>query len=76
MDVRGCPALQGGDCTEDVDVEAKRAERRGRRYVKRSFKRRRERIREEWLARMGRIIEDFKEYLRGYFGDCGEDRGD
>ena len=42
--------------------------------MKRSFRRRRERIRREYLARMGDVLQRFREYLEQYFGGlCDED---
>jgi len=49
---------------DDVDRRLERAGKKGHRYVKRSFDRRKERIRAKWLSIAAEILEDFREYLQ------------
>jgi len=49
---------------DDVDRRLERAGKRGHRYVKRSFERRKERIRAKWLSIAADILQDFEGYLR------------
>lgn len=53
---------------EDVDRKLEKAGKKGHKYVKRSFERRRERIRKKWITTAGRIIEAFREYLKETIG--------
>ncbi|MDN5358734.1 MAG: hypothetical protein PWP76_577 [Candidatus Diapherotrites archaeon] len=55
----------------DVDKKLERMGEKGHRYVKKSFERRRERIRKKWLAKAAEIMEQFREYLKREMG-CGE----
>ncbi len=53
---------------DDVDRRLERAGKKGHRYVKRSFDRRKERIRAKWLSIAAEILEDFREYLNEKVG--------
>ena len=53
---------------ENIDARLERAGKKGHRYVKRSFKQRKERIRREWLRLAGELIERFDSYLREKMG--------
>ncbi len=53
---------------KDVDRELEKAGKKGHRYVKRSFERRKEQIREKWLRKAGMILEDFQQYLKEKLG--------
>ncbi len=56
------------EISENIDARLERAGKKGHRYVKRSFKQRRERIKREWLQKAGQIIEEFDRYLREQLG--------
>ncbi|NPA76901.1 MAG: hypothetical protein GXN93_04075 [Candidatus Diapherotrites archaeon] len=51
-----------------VDKRLERAGEKGHRYVKRSFERRKERIREYWLTKTGKLLKGFAEYLEQRVG--------
>ncbi len=52
----------------DVDRELEKAGKKGHKYVKKSFERRKERIRKKWLEKAGKILEDFHKYLEERIG--------
>ena len=54
--------------TDDVDRRLERAGRKGHRYVKNSFERRKEMIRSKWLGIAAEIIEGFQDYLHEQVG--------
>jgi len=53
---------------KNVDRELEKAGRKGHRYVKKAFERRKEKIRRKWLNTSGKILEDFKRYLEERMG--------
>ena len=53
---------------KDVDREMEKAGKKGHRYVKKSFERRKEQIREKWLRKSGQILREFQKYLKERMG--------
>ncbi len=53
---------------EGVDRRLERAGKKGHRYVRRSFERRKEMIRSKWLSIAAEILQDFQSYLRERVG--------